>query len=176
MAQFKKQTLEKEINFLEKDLIVKKDELSAYSNEVDSDLKVEARRAMKNVEVPTGEKTIFGKEKTKTEKKPTKNVIISENDYKKLVNAARDNEKLKTHLKNMINTDMVKEKINLRKKNEVVKNKYNDLVERFNSNVRSYNGLLEENTSLKSRVKDLTNEIGSIYKSAKEFLKERTDD
>ena len=175
MAQFKKQTLEKEINFLEKDLIVKKDELSAYSNEVDSDLKVEARRAMKNVEVPTGEKTIFGKEKTKTEKKPTKNVIISENDYKKLVTAARDNEKLKTHLKNMLNTDMAKENIDLRKKNEVVKNKYNDLVERFNSNVRSYNELLEENTSLKSRVKDLTNEIGSIYKSAKEFLKERTD-
>src|SRR5690625_4951 len=175
MAQFKKQTLEKEINFLEKDLIVKKDELSAYSNEVDSDLKVEARRAMKNVEVPTGEKTIFGKEKTKTEKKPTKNVIISENDYKKLVTAARDNEKLKKHLKNMLNTDMAKENIDLRKKNEVVKNKYNDLVERFNSNVRSYNELLEENTSLKSRVKDLTNEIGSIYKSAKEFLKERTD-
>ena len=108
MAQFKKQTLEKEINFLEKDLIVKKDELSAYSNEVDSDLKVEARRAMKNVEVPTGEKTIFGKEKTKTEKKPTKNVIISENDYKKLVTAAQDNEKLKKHVNNFLNTDMAK--------------------------------------------------------------------
>lgn len=35
--------------------------------------------------------------------------------------------------------------------------------------------MLEENTSLKARVKDLTNEIGSIYKSTKEFLKERTD-
>src|SRR5699024_3068268 len=55
MAQFKIQTLEKEINFLEKYLIVKKDELSAYSNGVDSDLKDEARRAMKNVEVPTWE-------------------------------------------------------------------------------------------------------------------------
>src|SRR5690625_5339718 len=70
---------------------------------------------------------------------------------------------------------MAKENRDLRKKNEVVKNKYNDLVERFNSNVRNYNELLEENTSLKARVKDLTNEIGSIYKSTKEFLKERTD-
>src|SRR5699024_1578613 len=128
MAQFKKQTLEKEINFLEKDLIVKKDELSAYSNEVDSDLKVETKKRKKNVEVPTGEKTIFGKEKTKTEKKPTKNVNITENDYKKLVTAARDNEKLKTHLKNMLNTDMDKEKIELSKKNKIVKNKYKEII------------------------------------------------
>src|SRR5699024_188656 len=101
--------------FLEKDLIVKKDELSAYSNEVDSDLKVEARRAMKNVEVPTGEKTIFGKEKTKTEKKPTKNVIISENDYKKLVTAERDNTKLKTH-NNYKRKNYIKKKKNKKKK------------------------------------------------------------
>src|SRR5690625_6666696 len=129
---------------------------------------------MKYVEVPTGEKTIFGKEKTKPEKKPTQNVIISEKDYKKLVTAARDNEKLKTHLKNVLNTDMAKENRDLRKKNEVVKNKYNDLVERFNSNVRNYNELLEENTSLKARVKDLTNEIGSIYKRDRKSTRKST--
>ena len=173
--EFKKQTLEKEIDFLEKDLTVKKDELTAFNDKVESNLKVPAKKQMKYVEVPTGEKTIFGKEKTKPEKKPTQNVIISEKDYKKLVTAARDNEKLKIHLKNVLSTDMAKENRDLRKKNEVVKNKYNDLVERFNSNVRNYNELLEENTSLKARVKDLTNEIGSIYKSTKEFLKERTD-
>src|SRR5699024_1158400 len=98
--EFKKQTLEKEIDFLEKDLTVKKDELTAFNDKVESNLKVPAKKQMKYVEVPTGEKTIFGKEKTKPEKKPTQNVIISEKDYKKLVTAARDNEKLKTHLKN----------------------------------------------------------------------------
>src|SRR5699024_5963603 len=60
--------------------------------------------------------------------------------------------------------------------NKVVKSKYSDLVERFNENVNDYNELLEENRTLKSRVKDLTNEIGSIYKSAKSFLEERTSD
>src|SRR5699024_11655888 len=74
-SKFKKQTLEKEIDFLEKNLAVKKDEWTAYSDKVKSDLEVPAKRHMKNVEVPTGEKSMFGlgKEIMKTEKKPTKN-------------------------------------------------------------------------------------------------------
>src|SRR5699024_11851576 len=59
-AKFKKQTLEKEIDFLEKNLAVKKDEWTAYSDKVKSDLEVPAKRHMKNVEVPTGEKSMFG--------------------------------------------------------------------------------------------------------------------
>src|SRR5699024_11574437 len=71
-AKFKKQTLEKEIDFLEKNLAVKKDEWTAYSDKVKSDLEVPAKRHMKSVEVPTGEKSMFGlgKEIMKTEKKP----------------------------------------------------------------------------------------------------------
>lgn len=172
---FKKQTLEKEIDFLEKDITSKKDELTAFGEKVESDLTVPAKRRMKNIEVPTGEKTLFGKEKTKIEKKPTKDVIISEQDYKSLVTAARDNEKLKIHLKNLLSTDTAKENLDLRKQNVVVKEKYNDLVQRFNSNIDDYDELAKENNSLKGRVKDLTNEIGSIYKSAKEFLTEHTD-
>ena len=48
-------------------------------------------------------------------------MIISEQDYKKMVTAARDNEKLKTHLKNMLSTDMAKDNRVLRKQNEEVK-------------------------------------------------------
>src|SRR5699024_3840900 len=51
---FKKQYLENEIDFLEKNLSVKKDECAAYSDKVNSDLEVPAKRHMKNVEVPTG--------------------------------------------------------------------------------------------------------------------------
>src|SRR5699024_5786260 len=93
-TKFKKQTWKKEIYLLEKNLAVKKDEWTAYSDKVKSDLEVPAKRHMKNVEVPTGEKSMFGlgKEIMKTEKKPTKNVVISERDYKNLVTAARDND------------------------------------------------------------------------------------
>src|SRR5699024_8631418 len=52
-AKFKKQTLEKEIDLLEKNVAVKKDEWTAYSDKVKSDLEVPAKRHMKNVEVPT---------------------------------------------------------------------------------------------------------------------------
>src|SRR5699024_6492124 len=110
-AKFKKQTLEKEIDSQEKNLVVKKDKWTAYRDKVKSDLEVTAKRYMKNVEVPTGEKSMFGirKEIMKTEKKPTKNVVISERDYKNLVTAARDNDKLKQHVRNLMSTDMARE-------------------------------------------------------------------
>src|SRR5699024_11375438 len=63
-AKFKKQTLEKEIDFLEKNLAVKKDEWTAYSDKVKSDLEVPAKRHMKSVEVPTGEKSMRSEEHT----------------------------------------------------------------------------------------------------------------
>src|SRR5699024_8387332 len=50
-AKFKKQTLEKEIDFLEKNLAVKKDDCTSYSDKVKSDLEAAAIRHMKNVEV-----------------------------------------------------------------------------------------------------------------------------
>src|SRR5699024_1927024 len=104
-AKFKKQTLEKEIDLLEKNLSVKKDE------------------------VPTSEKSMFGlgKEIMKTEKKPTKNVVISERDYKNLVTAARDNDKLKQHVRNLMSTDMAREYKKLSKEHGQVKEKYSGL-------------------------------------------------
>lgn len=173
-TKYKMQTLEKEIDVLEKNIISKKDELTAFSEKVESDLKVPAKRQMKNIEVPTGEKNLFGKEKTRTEKVSTENVIISETDYKKMVTAARDNEKLKMYMKNMLNTDVAQENQKLVQENKQLKEKYNGLVRRFNGIVNDRNELVRENDSLKSRISDLKQEIGFVYKSAKEFLKERT--
>ncbi|MEN1970703.1 MobV family relaxase, partial [Lentibacillus sp. N15] len=68
MTKFKRQTLEKEIDSLEKNLESKKNELSVLNEQVPNEVKVSAKRQMRKVEVPTGEKTLFGKEKTKTEK------------------------------------------------------------------------------------------------------------
>src|SRR5699024_3178218 len=204
-AKFKKQTLEKEIDFLEKNLEVKKDEWTAYSDKVKSDLEVPAKRHMKSVEVPTGEQSMFGwgkeimkrkkktdlevptkrymksvevpwgeksmvgvgKEIMKTEKKPTKNVVISECDYKNLVTAARDNDRLKQHVRNLMSTDMAREYKKLSKEHGQVKEKYSGLVERFNENVNDYNELLEENKSLKSKISDLKRDVSLIYESTK---------
>src|SRR5699024_5714702 len=59
-AKFKKQTLEKEIDFLEKNLAGTKDEWTAYSDKDKSDLEVLARRNMKDVEFTAPEKSIVG--------------------------------------------------------------------------------------------------------------------
>src|SRR5699024_3551637 len=102
-ARVHNQTVDYEIEFLESNLAVTQDEWTGYSDKVKSDLEVPAKRHMKSVEVPTGEKSMFGlgKEIMKTEKKPTKNVVISERDYKNLVTAARDNDRLKQHVRNL---------------------------------------------------------------------------
>src|SRR5699024_3117061 len=99
---------------------------------------------------PTGEKSMFGlgKEIMKTEKKPTKNVVISERDYKNLVTAVRDNDKLKQHVSNLMSTDMAREYKKLSKEHGQVKEKYSVIVDLYNKNVNDYNELLKYNTSL----------------------------
>src|SRR5699024_12823693 len=123
-----------------------KDEWTAYSDKVKSDLEVPAKRHMKNVEVPTGEKSMFGlgKEIMKTEKKPTKNVVISERDYKNLVTAARVKDKLKQHVRNLMRTDMAREYKELSKEQGQVKEKERSHIERLNENVNEYKELREE--------------------------------
>src|SRR5699024_9890664 len=175
-AKFKKQTLEKEITFLEKDLNFKRNEVNAYVEKMDVDIDVKAKKQYKNVEVPTGEKTFFGKEKTETKKKKTSNMIIYKKDNKKkIVNNAKKNKNIKKQVQTFDNKDIYKAYDNERKQKEQIKDKHNDLVQRFNTNIRDYNELVEENSSLKSKINDLKHEIGSIYKSTKEFLKQRTD-
>ena len=175
--KFKKYMLEKDIDSLEKELEFKRNEVKSYVEKSDDvKLDIKAKKQYKNVEVPTGEKTIFGKEKTETKRKETGNVIISRKNYDELINAAKENKHLRKQVVEFANTDIYKAYDQERKENKIVKSKYSDLVERFNKNVNDYNELLKENRTLKTRVKDLTDEIGSIYKSAKSFLKERTSD
>src|SRR5699024_5773758 len=103
--------------------------------------KKKAKKQNKNKKEPTGKKTFFGKEKNEKKKKETSNVIISKKDYKKLVNAAKENEHLKKQVQTFANTDIYKAYDNERKQKEQIKDKHNDLVQRFNTNIRDYNEL-----------------------------------
>src|SRR5699024_9554389 len=66
--------------------------------------------------------------------------------------------------------------INIMMLNVPSEKKYSEMEGKYKEKVKENNELAIDNDKLKSRVKDLTNEIGSIYKSAKSFLKERTSD
>src|SRR5699024_11386257 len=99
----------------------------------------------------------------------------SERDYKNLVTAARDNDKLKQHVRNLMSTDMAREYKKLSKEHGQVKEKYSGLVERFNENVNDYNELLDENKSLNSIISDLKRDVSLIYERTMEFLMNSTE-
>jgi hypothetical protein len=175
MTKFKRQTLEKEIGSLEKDLKSKKNELAAFNEKVEVDVKVPAKRQMKNVEVPTGEKTIFGREKTKTEKKPTKNVILTESDYKRLMSVVKDSEQLKGTLDNVLKTDIAKVNMELGKENKVLSRDLHTQTKE-NKDLRVENmELKRQNSKLNAHISDLRRDMRLVYESTKDFLKERTD-
>src|SRR5699024_2863478 len=60
--EFKKQTLEKEIDFLEKNLQEKKNELLALNEKVPDEIEVRAKREFKQIEVKRSEERRVGKE------------------------------------------------------------------------------------------------------------------
>lgn len=174
-GEFKKQTLEKEIDFLEKNLKEKKSELMVLNEKIPDEVKVPAKREFKQVEVQSEEKNIFGLHKKEMQKQATGNVIIPEKEFKKVVGAARDNKRLKGGLQKILNTDLAKENRVLKSKLEHVRGEWKIESDK-NSELRQENmGLKRENSVLNNRVSDLKREISSVYQITREFLKERTN-
>lgn len=162
-----KKDLEREVKQLEGDLSQRKTELKALNEKVSADISVPVKRQMRNVDVPTGEKNFLGKEKMKTEKQPTGNVVLSEENYKKLVMAANQQEQLTQQIFKVLDTDFAKENKALKAENEVAFQEWGrELTE---------NGRLQsENNALERRIGSLTSEIEKLYKYTKEYFKERT--
>ena len=174
--EFKKQTLEKEIDFLEKNLQEKKNELLALNEKVPDEIKVQAKREFKQIEVKSEEKNFLGIPKKELKKTPTGNVIVPEQEFKNLIRAAKENKRLKGNMEKILNTDLAKENKALGQKLRVVYKEW-ETEANANKKLRQENmQLLRENSKLNSHISDLKREIGSIYKSTKEFLKARTND
>lgn len=174
--EFKKQTLEKEIDFLEKNLQEKKNELLALNEKVPDEIKVQAKREFKQIEVKSEEKNFLGIPKKELKKTPTGNVIVPEEEFKNLVRSAKENKRLKGNMEKILNTDLAKENKALGQKLGVVYKEW-ETEANINKKLRQENmQLLRENSKLNSHISDLKREIGSIYKSTKEFLKARTSD
>ena len=163
------------IELLEKNLAVKKNELVALNEKVPNDVQVTAKKQMKNVEVPTGEKNLFGKPKTTTKKKPTGNVIVPEEEFETLISAVKENKRLKGNIQKYLATDLMQENMKLGKVLDRFKTE-NINLKTENVNLKTENQELKhENRTLRAYISDLIDEIGNIYKTTKEFLKERTE-
>ena len=165
---------EKEI---EREIDRKKNELKAYTKEtkIDKKIDVKIKREMEDVKVPSGEK-FLGHEFTKTVKKKTGNLIISEEDFSKLDSALKIGREKEEQLNKILGSDVHKENRELKATVKELKDKTNEVINDYNSLVKDYNSLIDENKGLRATVANLREEIRLIYNSTKEFLKERTSD
>lgn len=175
-AKFKKQALEKENDVLEKEIANKKNELLALNETVPDEIKIQAKRQMKTVEVPTGEKTIFGREKVKKEKQPTGNRIMTEEEFQKMKTVLKENQGLKAMLESYLKTDIVKENKQLKRQNEFLKGVIDEYYDDWQDLAKENRMLENENSELKAHIGDLTYEIKNLYEVTTNFLKARTPD
>lgn len=165
---------EKEI---EREIDRKKNELKAYTqeNKIPNKIDVTITRETKDVKVPSGEK-FLGHEFTKTVKKKTGNLIISEEDFSKLEQALKTGREKEEQLNKILGSDIHKENRELKATVKELKDKTNEVIDDYNLLVKDYNSLIDENKGLRATVANLREEIRLIYNSTKEFLKERTSD
>lgn len=165
---------EKEI---EREIDRKKNELKAYTqeNKIPNKIDVTITRETKDIKVPSGEK-FLGHEFTKTVKKKTGNLIISEEDFSKLDSALKIGREKEEQLDKILGSDVHKENRELKATVKELKDKTNEVIDDYNSLVKDYNSLIDENKGLRATVANLREEIRLIYNSTKEFLKERTSD
>src|SRR5699024_7799102 len=91
----------------------KKEELKAYTkeNKIDKELDITQLKEIKDVEIKTDEKNLFGINKTKTVKEWTGNIILSKEDYLKMNKAVKQGLESQKKLNDVLNTDTYKENI-----------------------------------------------------------------
>lgn len=164
-----KENLEQDIGLLEKEISSKKNELSALNEKIPNEVIVPTKRQFKKVEFESQEKNIFGRPKKEIKKEPTGNLIVTEQDFKKLVNTARNNKQLKGSIEKLLNTDVFQQNKYLMAENA-------ELEKMNHSNLGKIVELSTENEQLKSRVKELTKEIQNIYQVSKDFFQKHTND
>lgn len=163
---------------IEREIERRRDQLIAYVKDRKIKLSIDnikAKKEFKEVKVPSGEK-FLGLDITQKVDKATGNVIISEKDFKKIQDFNSYIRKSEEKLLNLLDTDFYKENKELKKELEAQRNKNYKVIEDYNHLVKDYNYLNEENSLLKDRISDLKAEINLIYKSTRDFLKDRTND
>ena len=163
---------------IEREIERKKDELKSYfkdrkmKSSIDN---IKLEKEFKEVKVPSGEK-FLGHEFTKTVKKPTGNLIISEKDFNKIQDLNSHVKKSEAKLLNLLDTDLYQENKELKQELSEITDENNKNISDYNELARNYNSLLNENDLLKDRISDLKAEISLIYKSTRDFFKDRTSD
>lgn len=171
-----KRDLEKEVQLLEKKLAGRKDEWIALNEKIPVKVNFLAKREMKKVEVESKEKNLFGRPKKEIQKQPTGNVVLSEQEFHRLLTAAKDNQRMKDSMQRFLRADLAKENEKLEEKIDLIYNEWQEK-DRENQKLKTEIGeLRSENRLLNKRISDLRGEIASLYKITKKFIQEYTED
>lgn len=170
--------MKKEEREIKEEVQIRKNELLAYNKEINIDkgLEVTAYKEMADIQVSTGEKNIFGKEKMKTSRVWTNNIIVSVEDYKEMRKAIKHGIEVESKLNNLLDTDVLKENKELKRELDDLKNNTSKLIDNYNLLTRKYNANIEDISHSEAHISDLKKEISLIYKSTTNFLKEHTSD
>ena len=170
--QEQKKALEAEIGDLKQESKQRKDEIVKLSAGLPQKLDINAlgmKYEFEEYEKPTGEKTLFGQEKTETRRRKTGNLVISKETFKELSkdysSMATANEKAQKYLQ----TDVVKafdKLFDVASNNQDVAQTYMDRTDE----------LERENSRLKEKVDSLKGEIKTIYHTFKDTFKQSLGD
>lgn len=165
-----KQDLEREKQSLEEDIFAKKKELIDVSEVLPTrNINIKTRPEIKT-EVKQkflGDAEII--------KKETGNFVLTPKQLKKTtvyVNAALS---VKRDYDRLLTTDLVRENKDLTVALDEIHDSFDFAQERISNLEKENRDLVSENRDLKGRISDLKVELGLVYQSAKEFLRERTD-
>ena len=167
---------------IKEEVNIRRNEFLGYLKDIDVSTGIEnikARREMKDVKVPSGEK-FLGYEFDKTVKRATGNLIISQKDFDKIQELNSYAKEVKGNMINILEVDIYEQNRSMyrelkeikselkeqKRENSININDYNDLV-------GEYNKLNEENRLLRYRINDLRDELRLTYNSVRDNFKER---
>lgn len=157
--------LQQEIGDRKKEFLVLSEKLPA----------VEQKIRVKGKEVKTTvTPKLFGK--PEVVEKETENFIVTPQELKSMQDKLNAAYQVKADYERLQTTDLVQENKKLREKNKELSEANNRLYDNWKEVSTENRKLKNDIGYLKARINDLKGEIQNVYKSAKFFLKERTED
>ncbi len=156
---------------LEKEVGDRKKEFLALSEKLPNDGDIKIRVKGKEVKTTVTAK-MFGKPEIVEQE--TENFIVTPKELKNMHEQVKAAYQIKKDYERLQKTDLVQENKKLR---ELASHKMNqnELLKQENASLKTHlRSATNEISVLEARISDLKAEIKSIYKSAKEFIKERT--
>lgn len=163
---------ENDLEHLQQEIGDRKKEFLALSEKLPAgELKIRVKgKEVKTTVTPK----LFGK--PEVVEKETENFIVTPQELKSMQDKLNAAYQVKADYERLQKTDLVQENKKLREENKELSEANNRLYDNWKEVSTENRKLKNDIGYLKSRINDLKVEIQSVYKSAKNFLKERTED